>query len=326
MLRSLAAGAVLVASACSEAGTGEIVDDRTPAERVERSRLEDDVVFIAQERVPGSAHWQVVQDLCAERFEAAGLAVERHDYGTGINVAGVLEGTERPGERVLISGHYDHIPGCNGADDNASGVAAVLEAARVMGGGDYPRTAVFVCWDEEETGLVGSRAYAERAVREGEDIVVVYSLDPVGYASDEPGSQTMPDGFSLAFPDLWEELEAREFRGDWLGVVADEPVEWISDLIIGHAADAELDAGALIMEDWMLASSLFDDLRRSDHAPFWDVGVSAIELGDTGEFRNPGYHCRNGPDDPDTVNYRFLEQVTRATVGSVLEVLRAPAE
>src|SRR5690606_20146741 len=134
---------------------------------VEAARYQADLEAIAMPREPESAHWQAVQDLCAERLEGLGFTVERHAYATGVNVIGVREGTSEPQRRVLVGAHYDHIAGCAGADDNASGVAGALEAARVLAMASFPRTLVVACWDEEERGLIGSRAYAERARTNG---------------------------------------------------------------------------------------------------------------------------------------------------------------
>jgi Zn-dependent M28 family amino/carboxypeptidase len=164
------------------------------------ARLQSDVVLIAEPRPPGSTHWQAIQDLCADRFQQYGFEVERHQYATGVNVIGKRAGSTTPGEQVIISAHYDHIPDCPGADDNASGVAAVLETARVLAGAAFDRTLVLACWDEEEDGLIGSEAYATRAAQNNETIVSMVSLEMIGYRSDS-NSQTTPAGFNLLFAD-----------------------------------------------------------------------------------------------------------------------------
>ncbi len=136
------------------------------ADCVEQSRYEADLKFVAAPRPPGSAHHQAVRDLCAARFAEYGFTVEQHDYGTGSNVIGVLPGASD--ERVIVSAHYDSTDGsCPGADDNATGVAGVLETARVMATASLDRTLVVACWDEEEDGLIGSDAYAARAKQSG---------------------------------------------------------------------------------------------------------------------------------------------------------------
>ena len=96
-------------------------------------------------------------------FASLGYTVEREAYGTGVNVIGVLDGTSAPAEQVVISAHYDSVANCPGADDNGSGVAGVLEAARVLSTSQHKRTLVVACWDEEEKGLIGSSAFVARA-------------------------------------------------------------------------------------------------------------------------------------------------------------------
>src|SRR5690606_14569706 len=128
-----------------------------------------------------------IRELLGQRLEELGLSVERQDYGSGVNVVGTRPG--QSAEQVIVSAHYDHIPGCRGADDNASGMAAALEIARVLGPGPFERALVIAFWDEEETGLFGSRAYANRARDRGDRIRLAISLDAIGFANRAPGSQ-----------------------------------------------------------------------------------------------------------------------------------------
>ena len=128
---------------------------------VEQKRIERDVQAFALVRPPGSAGWRRVQQLIAKRLTDLGFELERHAYGTGTNLIGTLRGSND--EQVIASAHYDHIEHCAGADDNASGVAAVLELSRLLAGTARGRTLRVAFWDEEERGLLGSRAFAQRA-------------------------------------------------------------------------------------------------------------------------------------------------------------------
>lgn len=237
------------------------------------ARYAEDLEFVARERGPGSPHWQAVQDRCAEVFEGAGLTVERHDYGTGVNVVGVLPGVSRPEERVMVSAHYDHVPGCIGADDNASGTAGVLEAARVLAKRRYARTLVFVCWDEEERGLVGSSAYARRAKRGEEQIRAHFVFEMIGTRDERPGSQLLPDGFEFIFPDAWDQMEANEFRGDFIAVIGDDINPAAPASFVRHAEAVDLPSLRVEMPEAFRSAPEFGDFRRSDHAPFWDEGT-----------------------------------------------------
>jgi len=177
------------------------------------------------ERDPGSSHWQEIQDLCADRLTSLGFTVERHAYATGVNVIGVRTGTSDPDHQVMVAAHYDHIPGCAGADDNASGVAGLLEAARVLSMASYPRTLVVACWDQEERGLIGSRAYAARAEAAGEIIDAHFDFEMIGYVSSEPDSQRFPAGFDVLFPDASAEVVANDSRADFVAVIGDPTAE-----------------------------------------------------------------------------------------------------
>lgn len=282
---------------------------------VDEDRYAADLSFVAAERVPGSEHWQAVQDHCAMVLEGLGFEVERHAYGTGVNVIGVLEGSDMPDRRVLIGAHYDHIADCPGADDNASGVAGVLEAARVLSRRALPRTLVAACWDEEERGLLGSTAYVTRELDAGRTFDVYYNFEMIGFTDPDAGSQRVPLGFDALFPDTTASLEAHGYRGDFIAVVADETAEEELALYLDHAYRLHLRA-----EPLLLLSSLtrgLDDLRRSDHAPFWDRGIPAMMLTDTASFRYWPYHCIGGlVDTVDQLDTEFAARVVGATVAS----------
>jgi len=284
------------------------------ADCVELPRWQADLQFIADIRTPGSPHWQAVQDLCADRLTEYGYEVQLFDYGTGINVLGRRLGSAQPEQQVVIAAHYDHIPDCLGADDNASGVAALLEVARVLALAEFDRTVLVACWDEEEDGLIGSEAHVAAATAAGDQILVNFNYDMIGYFDDAPNSQTVPPGFELAFPDAYAELTTNEFRGDFIALISDAESHDHS-LALGAAADRiGLRKALLELPAGTESTEVFGDLRRSDHASFWDGGYPAIFLSDSGEFRNPNYHCFGGPDQVSDLNAQFATDVARITV------------
>lgn len=286
---------------------------------VERARWEADLSTIAMERVPESAHWQVVQDLCADRLTSLGFTVERHTYATGVNVVGVRTGTTLPAEQVLVAAHYDHIPGCDGADDNASGVAGALEAARVLSMVPLDRTLVVACWDEEERGLIGSEAYAARAASRGDDIVGYFNFEMIGYRDTTPGSQTVPAGLDVLFRDQTRELERNMNRGDFVAVIADPASMAQVDALERHADRIGLPFIPLVLPAELLGSILVADLRRSDHASFWDAGFPAMMLTDTSEFRYRQYHCTEGDDVVANLDGAFASAIVTITVAAAAE-------
>ena len=295
-------------------GDGCAASPQALADCVDPAAFEEDINFIADLRTPGTTHWQAVQDLCADRLTEYGYEVALQDYGTGINVVGRRLGSKTPEQIVLVGAHYDHIADCHGADDNASGVAATLEIARMLGQAEFDRTVVIACWDEEELGLVGSEAYVAAAVAAKDEIVINFNFDMIGFRSDADNSQTVPPGFETVFPEQSAELAAQNFRGDFIAVISHSLAH--DQALVYASAAGRIGLANKIIEipDGLENSELFDDLRRSDHAAFWMAGFPALFITDTGEFRNDHYHCMGGPDEVADLDLPFAVQVTRATV------------
>lgn len=288
---------------------------------VRSADLAADLATVATPRPPGSVHHDEVRDLCATRLAALGYTVERFDYGTGVDVLGVRPGLDAAAGRVIVSSHYDHIDGCPGADDNASGVAGVLEAARVLATARYDRTLVVACWDEEERGLVGSAAYVQRAQAAGEVITAAYVFEMIGFRATAENSQQLPTGLSLVYPRQAAQIRDNGNRGDFIAFIADEGARAPAATLASSAALASLPSVTLSLTAGQTRSPLYGDLQRSDHASFWAAGYPAIQITDTAEFRNPHYHCRDGQDTVDTIDPAFMTAVVKATVGSVAETL-----
>ncbi len=281
---------------------------------------QDDLAFIAQERTPGSDHWQAVQDLCAQRFAQLGLEVELNDYGSGVNVIGRQLGETAPDEQILITAHYDHITGCDGADDNASGVAGVLESARLLSQVRFERSLVYACWDEEERGLIGSEHWAEEAAARGDIVITVFNYEMIGFLDDTPGAQSFPTGLDLLFPEAYEQAEENEFRGDFLAVVGDEASHDAIEAMEDHAEIVGLPLLTLELTSEQTTSAWLSDLQRSDHASFWYEGYPAMMLTDTSEFRYSAYHCSDGDDVVENLDQDFARRNIATTTGAAADI------
>lgn len=307
-------------------GCGAVVscEGKALAAQVDITRYQTDLGVVAHPRTPGSTGWQTVQDLCADRFAAAGYQVELQDYGSGVNVVGTLAGSDKASEKVVLSAHYDAVPDCDGADDNGSGTAGLLEAARVLAQGKYRRTLVVACWDEEELGLVGSDAYAKKAKAEGDTITAVFVFEMIGYKSDAPGSQSLPIGFSLLFPDQTATVKENGMKGDFVAVVGDTSIEGGQTAYVAAAGQLGLPVVSLAVAQDQKNTKTFADLRRSDHASFWSVDYPALMLTDTANFRNSHYHCTGGPDAATDLDPSFTEKIVEASVWAVFDTLQAP--
>ena len=252
----------------------------------------------------------------ARAFAAAGLAVERQRYdapgGPFENVVGVRPGRRKDGGVVVIGAHYDSLPGTVGADDNASGVAAMLAIARALGRTEPARELRFVAFGTEETHFqtdgMGAVAYARRC-RAGDDaIAAMLSLETLGTYLDEPGSQRFPlAALGWLFPD----------RGDFVAFVADPR----SRPLLGQAVGAFRQAAAFPSEGVALPAGV-PGVGWSDHWAFWQQGYPALMVTDTAPFRNPRYHT---PEDrPERLDYDRLARVTAGLIATTEALLGAP--
>ncbi|MGI5148037.1 M20/M25/M40 family metallo-hydrolase [Plantactinospora sp. CA-294935] len=269
----------------------------------------------------------------AGELERAGWRVDRREFTVpGDSLAGVNllaeppteEGTHPRRPTVLIGAHLDTVPGSPGADDNASGVACLLELARILpelGLARHVRLAVF---DEEETGLHGSRALAGELGTLGRPAAVVV-FECIGFYSALPGSQVLPSGAGLVYPGQRRRIRQRGWRGDWTLVAYRQSAGRLARLFAECLTQLAGPGTALLARDALdlrLAGPLLrrylpstEHFARSDHQPFWDIGVPAIQITDTADFRNPYYHQPS--DTPDTLDYRRIADIAAATAVSL---------
>ena len=291
---------------------------------VDLARLSADIEQVAMERVPGSEHWQTIQDLCRTRLTEYGYDVELASYDTGVNVIGRRPGTQALAGDVIVSAHYDHIAGCPGASDNAAGLAATLEIARLLGERENAQSLVIACWDEEERGLIGSTAYAEAARAADQDIKAMISFDTIGFRKSEVDTQTLPNGFDALFPSVYAEVEANEFRADFLSLILDESSSEVGQQLVAHAEAIGLNTSLVEVPEALKLSLATGDLRRSDHASFWRNDYPGILISDTANFRNPNYHCLEGIDSPSTLDMDFVKETTQVALGAAIDALGSP--
>ncbi|HWB78064.1 MAG TPA: M28 family peptidase, partial [Nannocystaceae bacterium] len=222
---------------------------------------------------------------------------------------------------------YDSVAGCEAADDNASGVAGVLELARVLARKPWRRTLVVACWDDEENGLLGSRAHVAARTDAAPPIAVAFNFDGIGIARREPGSQAIPTGFGVLFPDEVTALHAREDRGDFIAVVADEAATVHARRLAEHAGTLALPIALLSLSRVWITLPVAIDLRRSDHASFWAADVPAVMITDTADFRSASYHCRGGADAITGLDPGFMRDVVAASAFAIVHALTAsPAD
>lgn len=210
-----------------------------------------------------------------------------------VNIIAELPGTTHPDEIIVIGAHYDTEINTPGADDNASGVAVMLELARRFANSPQPRTIRFIAFANEENSNsadaagrgqsngMGSLTTALSSKMKGEDIVAMMSLEMLGYYSDAPNSQRYPFP-----PEMGEQLGMTlPTTANFVGIVGrtnDTP-------LITQIAESMAQAGAIPVVAAPLPP-MVTAIYRSDHANYWMQGYPAVMITDTSEYRNPHYH------------------------------------
>ncbi len=191
---------------------------------------------------------------------------------------------ERAGELLVMMAHIDAVPGSPGADDNATGVAALFEMARLLKDRPRERTVRLLFTNLEETGLHGARRHATETVTPEVDageftVVGAVSIDMIGYYSDEPGSQTSPLPAGVTEQPL--------DRGNFLALLGIRRHQEFTQDLTRAMLEAEPEAGVVTLDMFVVPPP---DIMRSDHAEFLIRGWPAAMLTDTANFRNPHYH------------------------------------
>ena len=230
-----------------------------------------------------------------ERPDTAATEVRLHPRNLEVE----LRGTAAESGIVIVGAHYDSVYGAPGANDNGSGVAALVELARLVRDWQPRHTWRFVLFVNEEppyfkTDLMGSYAYAQRSQTRGEPIVAMFSLETIGYYSDAPGSQHYPFPLGLFYPN----------RGDFLAFVANLGSRALLHKTIG--AFREL---AQFPSEGVAAPAWIPGVDWSDQWAFWRAGFQALMITDTAPYRYPHYHTSR--DTPDKVDYDRLARIVR---------------
>lgn len=248
-------------------------------------------------------------DYVAGQFRSIGLAVDEQNYnvgnGTARNIVATIDGSSAARQTIVVGAHYDTVPETPGADDNASGVAALLEIARLMAEKATPRTIRFVAFTNEEppyyhTDDMGSVRYARSLEAAREDIVAMLSLEMLGYYDPKAGSQHYPAAIASKFPDT----------GDFVAFVGDLG----SRDLVRRCVRILRERGSIPAEGAVLPGSL-PGVGWSDHWSFWQSGYPAVMITDTAHFRNPNYH--EPTDIPETLDYDRLARAVEGVVAVV---------
>jgi Zn-dependent M28 family amino/carboxypeptidase len=220
------------------------------------------------------------------------------------NLEVTIAGGARASEIVLAGAHYDTVEGSPGADDNASGVAGLIEIARRLREARPQRTVKLVAFVNEEPpffpcGQMGSGVYANAARRRGDDIRLMLSLEMLGCYRDEPGSQAYPPLLRWFYPE----------RGNFIA--------FVSNLRSRRALAAftrAFRAACDFPAERLAAPALVPGVSWSDQLSFWRAGYPALMVTDTAFYRYAHYHQPS--DTPERLDYarmaRVVEGLARA--------------
>jgi len=255
---------------------------------------------------------QAAAGYIGQELTGAGYTVTGHPYtaeGKEVrNLSAELPGSSSADEIIVVGAHYDSVYGSPGANDNASGTAALLEIARSLAGSRFPRTVRFVFFVNEEppffkTGLMGSLVYARQARQQGEEIKAMLSLETIGYYDNALKSQHYPFPLNFFYPST----------ANFIGFVGNigsrglvrRTVETFRRTTPFPSEGAAVPAGIMGV-DW------------SDHWSFWHEGYPAVMVTDTALFRYDHYH---GPKDtPEKLDYDRMARVVAGLVRVVTEL------
>ncbi len=233
-----------------------------------------------------------------QTYEIGGMACE--------NLEVTCWGQSRRQQIILIGAHYDSVSGSPGADDNASGVAALLEISRMAASTPTDLTVRFVAFVNEEPPFfqrrqMGSMVYARAARKRGDDIQLMISLEMLGYYCSLPRSQHYPPLFRFFYPD----------RGDFIAFVSNlQSRSRLRSMVAAFRAHSDFPL------EHIAAPGFVPGLAWSDHLSFWRHGYRAMMVTDTAFYRYPGYHTAR--DTPEKLDYESFASVTEGLCNAIV--------
>lgn len=291
----------------------------TTSPRADLAALRSNLQQIIGERSPlsGRNHLAAVEAHVEREFKSYGLRVESDAFSHwGASYRNVIartvphphhspSGRGKEGEGLIIVGaHLDSVEGSPGADDNASGVAVLLEAARILARSRLRAEVLFCAFNLEEFNMIGSTHFARKLKAQKAKVKAMISLEMVGFTDKRPDSQKYPTGLRWFYPN----------RADFIGIIGN----WRSGALVRQCAWHMRRVPQLPVETLTVLGNgfLLPQVRLSDHAPFWDLGYPALLVTDTSFFRNPHYHAAS--DTLQTLDLDFMAKVCQGVVLAVL--------
>lgn len=242
---------------------------------------------------------------CAMGYEVIEQTYELEGVPSS-NLEITRSGTGHADDILLIGAHYDSVIGSPGANDNGSGVAAILEMARHFADVEIDRTVRFVAFVNEEPPIffgrqMGSLIYAKAARKRGDNIRLMLSLETIGCYSDRPGSQHYPPVFKHFYPDT----------GNFIAFVSNlRSRRMLRRFASAFSQHSQFPAEHVATFSWV------PGVAWSDHLSFWRCGYRALMVTDTAPYRYPHYHAPT--DTADKLDYVAMAAVVEGLNKAVL--------
>ncbi|ELU04129.1 hypothetical protein CAPTEDRAFT_187588 [Capitella teleta] len=267
----------------------------------------------------------------------------------GVNFVYIIRGSENGTDNdrfTMASAHYDSVRGSPGVNDDGSAMSALLESTRALCSlqkCQRKKTTVIIAFDWEEQGLIGSEEFIDRLRTQGllqttkaldEQLEGVINMDTIMNWDDQDQSQTLPDGMNVLFPELYSEIKADNFKGNFLFICARQDDKKLAEKFVkvwnSLPQNDTMKVRLGVMPFSGLPSSLnkiefemYSHFMRSDHYNFWnytgtsaslDQGLKGLFLTDTAEFRGSMVQCYHKEcDNLSSVTddkLRFLDHIT----------------
>jgi len=278
----------------------------TGAEQAGSDRMKHDVMYLAgtvgERNTSTPEALAKAEEHIFRRFTELGYGITLDTYPAGgkavSNISAIKSGHTKPEEIIVIGAHYDSAPGTPGADDNASGVAVLLELARHFKDYKPECTIHFTAFVNEEppyfqTDLMGSHVYALGCRARNEKITGMLCLESLGCFSSMPHSQLYPPPLERLYPD----------KADFIAFCSN-----IASYPLLRRCIKCFRATTQFPSEGLVAPEKFASIGWSDHWAFWQAGYPAIMITDTAFFRNARYHLRT--DTPDSLDFGRMARVT----------------
>ena len=248
-----------------------------------------------------------VANYIKSRFEAIGLIVKLQEFKIGTKVYKNVIATLNPNhtKRLIVGGHYDVCGDFQGADDNASAIAGIIQTAKQL---EQVKEKLdfridFVAFTLEEppyfgTQQMGSFIHAKYLKENNIDVIGMINYEMIGYFTDEPNSQNYPvEQMKMIYPSV----------GNFIANVSDEnSQDFLNDLQFSSKDIKNID---------LVLPEMISSVTASDHLNYWQMGFKAVMITDTAHFRNPNYHTKN--DTYETIDFVKMQYVVDMVVKSI---------